>query len=59
MSQNYDKLVEVVNNARPEIEKAESGNKAATVRVRKLMQDVKKLAQDLRQEMMGVREQGQ
>lgn len=58
MSQNYEKLLEVVNSVRPELEKAEAGNKAATVRVRKIMQEIKKLAQDLRQEMMTARTEG-
>jgi hypothetical protein len=58
MSQNYERLVQVVNDARVEIEKAETGNKAATSRVRKAMQDVKNIAQDIRKEMLEVRDAG-
>ena len=58
MSQNYERLVQVVNDARVELEKAESGNKAATSRVRKAMQDVKNIAQDIRKEMLEVRDSG-
>jgi hypothetical protein len=58
MSQNYERLVQVVNDARVELEKAEAGNKAATSRVRKAMQDVKNIAQDIRKEMLEVRDSG-
>ena len=58
MSQNYENLVQVVEAVRVDIEKAEAGNKAATSRVRKAMQDVKNLAQDLRKEMLEVRDAG-
>jgi hypothetical protein len=58
MSQNYERLVQVVNDARVDLEKAEAGNKAATSRVRKAMQDVKNIAQDIRKEMLEVRDAG-
>jgi hypothetical protein len=58
MSQNYDRLVSVVQAAREDIEKAEAGNKAATSRVRKAMQDVKNIAQEIRKEMLEVRDAG-
>jgi uncharacterized protein with gpF-like domain len=58
MSQNYDRLVSVVQAAREDVEKAEAGNKAATSRVRKAMQDVKNIAQDIRKEMLEVRDAG-
>jgi hypothetical protein len=58
MSQNYERLVQVVNDARVDLEKAEAGNKAATSRVRKAMQDVKNIAQEIRKEMLGVRDAG-
>ncbi len=58
MSQNYERLVQVVNDARVDLEKAEAGNKAATSRVRKSMQDVKNIAQDIRKEMLEVRDAG-
>jgi Histone H1-like protein Hc1 len=58
MSQNYERLVQVVNDARVDLEKAEAGNKAATSRVRKAMQDIKNIAQDIRKEMLEVRDAG-
>ena len=58
MSQNYERLVSVVQAAREDVEKAEAGNKAATSRVRKAMQDIKNLAQDIRKEMLEVRDAG-
>ena len=58
MSQNFEQLVQAVNAARADVEKAEAGNKAATSRVRKAMQDIKNLAQDIRKEMLEVRDAG-
>src|SRR6185436_18197497 len=58
MSQNYDRLVSVVQATREDVEKAEAGNKAATSRVRKAMQDIKNIAQDIRKEMLEVRDAG-
>jgi hypothetical protein len=58
MSQNYERLVQTVNDARVDLEKAEAGNKAATSRVRKAMQDIKNIAQDIRKEMLEVRDAG-
>jgi len=58
MSQNFEQLVTAVNAARADVEKAEAGNKAATSRVRKSMQDIKNLAQDIRKEMLEVRDGG-
>ena len=58
MSTSYELLVETVGNARSEVEKAEAGNKAATSRVRKVMQEVKSLAQEIRKEMLALRDRG-
>jgi hypothetical protein len=58
MSQNYERMVQVVNDVRVDLEKAEAGNKAATSRVRKAMQDVKNIAQDIRKELLEVRDAG-
>ena len=52
MSQNFDSLVALVEATRGDIEKAEAGNKAACTRVRKSMQDLKNLAQEIRKEML-------
>ncbi len=56
MSTNFDKLLETVENARGDVQKAEDGNKAATSRVRKAMQEVKSIAQDIRKEMLTLRD---
>lgn len=44
----YDRLVKLVQDVAEEIRKAEGGNKAAGTRVRKVMQEVKAAAQDVR-----------
>lgn len=56
MTQNYDNLVAAVEAVRPDVEKATSGNKAATARVRKAMQEIKNLAQEIRKEMLQLRD---
>ncbi len=53
---SYTKLIEVVEAVKAEVDKAEGGNKAATGRVRKVMQEVKSIAQDIRKEMLELRE---
>jgi hypothetical protein len=58
MTQNYENLIATVNAAREDVEKAKAGNKAACSRVRKAMQDVKNLAQDIRKEMLELRDAG-
>ena len=44
----YERLVKLVESAADDVEKATGGNKAAGTRVRKIMQEVKQAAQDLR-----------
>jgi len=58
MSQNYDNLVVAVQAVRDDVDKAEKGNKAATSRVRKSMQEVKAIAQEIRKEMLELRDSG-
>ena len=53
-----DKLAQLIEACREDYNKAKGGNRAAGTRVRKAMQDVKNAAQDLRKEMLEVREQG-
>ncbi len=53
---SYGKLVEVVEAIKGDVEKAETGNKAATGRVRKGMQEIKTIAQDIRKEMLELRD---
>jgi len=58
MSTQFDQLVAKVEETRADVEKAEEGNKAATSRVRKAMQDIKNLAQEIRKEMLELRDSG-
>ena len=58
MSQYFEQLCAAVDAVRPDVMKAEEGNKAATSRVRKAMQDIKNLAQDIRKEMLELRDSG-
>ena len=51
----YERLKRLVADADEDIQKAEGGNKAAGTRVRKLMQDVKQAAQDVRVAILDAR----
>ena len=53
---SYSKLIELVDSIKDDVEKAETGNKAATARVRKVMQEVKNVAQEIRKEMLELRD---
>ena len=53
--QEYETLKQLVNEIEEDIRKAEGGNKAAGTRVRKQMQDIKNLAQDLRMKVLELR----
>ena len=53
--QDYEKLKELVESAAEDIKKAEGGNKAAGTRVRKIMQDIKSAAQEVRKKILEVR----
>jgi len=48
MLETYTQLKELVDSMEDDVKKAAGGNKAAGTRVRKLMQDVKHCAQNLR-----------
>jgi hypothetical protein len=58
MSQKYENLVKLVNEVRGDVEKADAGNKAATARVRKTMMEIKNEAQEIRKEMLELRDGG-
>lgn len=58
MTQSFQKLVQTVEATREDVEKAQAGNKAACARVRKAMQDVKNVAQEIRKEMLELRDAG-
>ncbi len=51
----YDRLVKLVQDAEEDIRKAEGGNKAAGTRVRKTMQEIKKICQDVRVAVLELR----
>ena len=51
----YDRLVKLVESAADDIAKAEGGNKAAGTRVRKAMQDIKNIAQEVRKDILEAR----
>ena len=52
MSEIFEQLQDIVNSTQADIDKFyDNGNKAAGTRVRKAMQQVKTLAQDLRKDV--------
>ncbi|GJM19052.1 MAG: hypothetical protein DHS20C14_12650 [Phycisphaeraceae bacterium] len=51
-----DKLAQLIESCREDYNKSKGGNKAAGTRVRKAMQDVKNVAQDIRKEMLETRD---
>lgn len=53
--EEYLKLKNLVEEVADDVFKAVGGNKAAGTRVRKTMQDVKNLAQDLRKKVLDLR----
>ena len=52
MNETYEQLKQLVASIEDDIQKAGSGNRAAGTRVRKSMQDVKNLAQELRKKIL-------
>jgi len=50
--EEYEKLKRLVESASEDIAKAEGGNKAAGTRVRKMMQDIKAAAQEVRKKIL-------
>lgn len=52
MLATYEKLKAVVASIEDDVKKAAGGNKAAGTRVRKVMQDVKSAAQELRTKVL-------
>jgi hypothetical protein len=53
--ESYDRLVQLVNNVTDDMAKCEGGNKAAGTRVRKAMQEIKSAAQDVRKDVLNLR----
>jgi len=54
----YERLRKLVNDAEDDIQKAEGGNKAAGVRVRKTMQEIKSVAQEIRKGVLELKQDG-
>jgi len=55
--ESYEQLKKLVESAADDVQKAEGGNKAAGTRVRKTMQDVKNAAQEVRKQILEIRDQ--
>jgi len=51
----YQKLKQLVDEVADDIYKAVGGNKAAGTRVRKIMQDIKNTAQEVRRKILDLR----
>ncbi len=54
--EEYEKLKNLIASVEQDLAKAEGGNKAAGTRVRKAMQEVKSLAQEIRKRILEVRD---
>lgn len=54
--QEYEQLKQLVTEIEEDLKKAEGGNKAAQTRVRKQMQDVKNVAQEIREKCLQLRD---
>ena len=52
----YDRLKRLIEEGQDDVAKAEGGNKAAGTRVRKLMQEVKETAQQVRKDILEIRD---
>jgi hypothetical protein len=50
--ESYEQLKKLVADADEDIRKAEGGNKAAGTRARQTMQEIKKVAQEVRQKIL-------
>lgn len=55
--QEYERLKQLVQEAEEDIRKAEGGNKAAQTRVRKHMQEIKNVSQEIRVKCLELRAQ--
>ena len=58
MLETYEQLKALIAEVEEDIMKAAGGNKAAGTRVRKMMQDVKNTAQELRKKVLEDRDTG-
>jgi len=55
MSKIFETIKQTIAEAEADVQKFTSGNNAAGSRVRKAMQDLKNLAQDLRKEVLDIK----
>ncbi len=55
MMDEYQKLKQLVDEVADDVYKAQGGNKAAGTRVRKAMQDIKNMAQEVRKKVLDLR----
>ncbi|MEL7473363.1 MAG: histone H1 [Planctomycetota bacterium] len=56
---SYEQLKKIIADAEDDVAKAEGGNKAAGTRVRGTMQEVKNLAQEIRKEVLELRDKAE
>ncbi len=54
--ESFEKMKRVIADIQDDVDKTRGGNKAAGTRVRKAMQDIKNIAQDVRKEVLEVRD---
>lgn len=54
--ESYERLVQLVSDVTDDMAKCEGGNKAAGTRVRKAMQEIKAAAQDVRKDVLSLRD---
>ncbi len=54
--EEYQRLRKLVEEVAEDVYKAEGGNKAAGTRVRKTMQEIKNVAQEVRKRILEIRE---
>jgi len=56
--ENVNKIQEVLSTALSDVEKFNNGNKSAGTRIRKAMQEIKNLAQEVRVEVQTIKNNG-
>ena len=56
--ESFTKILEVLENAKGDVDKFTGGNKSAGTRLRKAMQEIKTLAQSVRLEVQEMKKNG-
>ncbi|MEO0512235.1 MAG: histone H1 [Planctomycetota bacterium] len=54
--ESYERMKQILGEIEEDVQKAKGGNKAAGTRVRQAMQEVKNIAQDIRKEILELRD---